>query len=154
MERTSLTGRAAAWHRPSLYPVALYVGDGDVNQIPPGIYHCQPKQHQPAQVKTEDVREPLATEAYEQNWIAEAPAVIVIGGIYTRTTGKYGRCGRRYVRIEVGHVAQTIYRQAESTGLGTTTVDAFDGDWVRKLLNRPESTQCLAIMPTGHPAHE
>jgi hypothetical protein len=44
---------------------------------------------------------------------------IVICGVYERTSIKYGPRSERYVHMEAGHVAQNVYLQAVSLGLGT-----------------------------------
>ncbi len=72
---------------------------------------------------------------------------IVICAQYERTTRKYGERGRRYVHIEVGHVGQNIYLQAESLGLRTVAIGAFVDEAVKKVLNIKEEP--LYIMPVG-----
>jgi SagB-type dehydrogenase family enzyme len=66
--------------------------------------------------------------------------VIVITGVYERTTGKYGQRGIRYVHMEVGHAAQNVYLQAEALGLGSTFVGAFDDERVARRLWGPSTT--------------
>lgn len=72
---------------------------------------------------------------------------MVICAEYQRTTRKYGEPGKRYVHIEVGHVGQNIYLQAESLGLATVAIGAFVDEAVKKVLNIKEEP--LYIMPVG-----
>jgi len=64
---------------------------------------------------------------------------------------RYGERGRgRYVPMEAGHVAENIYLQAESLGLGTVTIGAFADDQVREVISAPSQYTPLYVMPVGH----
>ena len=89
----------------------------------------------------------LSQAALNQEFIQDAPAVILIAAVYQRTTGKYGERGIQYVHMEVGAVAENIYLQAETLGLGTTFVGAFSDDGVKRILRI--SAEPLGIMPVG-----
>jgi len=54
------------------------------------------------------------------------------------------------VHIEVGHVGQNIYLQAESIGLGTVVVGAFYDEEVARVLNFPDANEPLYVMPIGY----
>ncbi len=51
--------------------------------------------------------------------------------------------------MEAGHVAQNIYLQAVSLGLGTVAVGAFRDDEVKRILNMTAEETPLYIMPVG-----
>jgi len=59
--------------------------------------------------------------------------------------------GLKYVYLEAGHVGQNIYLQAESLGLGTVSVGAFDEEEIIKILNLPPTHKPLYVMPIGYP---
>lgn len=148
-----VTGRRGFRAAPSagaLYPLELYLVAGDVEGLSPGVYRYRQSKHDLVPVASGDQRRRLAKAALDQDWVRRAPAVLVITGIYRRTTGKYGQRGRRYVHIEVGHAAQNIYLQATARGLGTVMVGAFDDDEVREALGLPEDHEPLGLMPLGH----
>jgi len=92
----------------------------------------------------------LAAASLNQDFIADAPLVIVIAALYERTTKRYGERGIRYVHIEVGHAGQNIYLQSESLGLGTVAVGAFYDEEVARVLNLPEDHEPLYVMPIGY----
>lgn len=73
----------------------------------------------------------------------------VITGVYERTRKKYGKRGRRYVHMEVGHAAQNVYLQAEARGLVTLVMGAFDDARVQAVLGLPDDHQPLGLMPVG-----
>jgi SagB-type dehydrogenase family enzyme len=97
-----------------------------------------------------DRREPLARAALGQDFVAKAPVSIAVAATYERTTARYGGRGQRYVHIEVGHVGQNVYLQAEALGLGTVAVGAFEDAAVSRVLELPSAMLPLYIMPVGH----
>jgi SagB-type dehydrogenase family enzyme len=129
------------------YPIELFVVAGNVDGLPVGAYRYEPKTHSLEVVRRGDLRAELCDEALSQEWVEEAALDIVIAGVYSRTMEKYGERGIRYVHMEVGAVAENIYLQAESLGLGTTFVGAFSDDGVKKVLRIDADP--LAIMPVG-----
>jgi len=135
----------------ALYPIELCLVAGKVGDLLSGIYSYQPHQHQLKLMAEGDRRKALGQAAFQQTWIAEAPAVVVITGVYERTMMKYGQRGIQYVHIEVGHVAQNIYLQAMSLGLGTVDVGAFWEEQVKQALEIPDEEEPLCIMPLGRP---
>ncbi len=95
----------------------------------------------------DDLRDELANAALGQDAIFNAPISILVTAIYERTTRKYGERGIRYVHIEVGHVGQNIYLQAETLGLGTVVIGAFYDDRVKNAFGIKEEP--LFIIPVG-----
>ena len=61
-----------------------------------------------------------------------------------------GEKGVRYAHMEVGHVGQNIYLQAEALGLGTVVIGAFRDLAVSKSLRLPEKHRPLYVMPVGY----
>lgn len=146
---TSRRGFRTAPSAGALYPLELYIVAGDVAGLSPGVYRYRPEKHDLVLVVSGDRRKPLASAALGQNWVRRAPAVLVITGVYERTTAKYGQRGRRYVHMEVGHAAQNVYLEATAKGLGTVMVGAFDDEQVQKVLSLPADHEPLGLMPIG-----
>jgi len=134
------------------YPLDLYVVAGKVEELETGVYHYDSSNHSVSLHAEEDLRTDLARACAAQGFIADAPVSIVITAEYERTTQRYGEKGIRYVHIEVGHVGQNIYLQAEALGLGTVAIGAFYDDEIAKLLRLPEEHQPLYVMPVGYVA--
>lgn len=135
----------------ALYPLELHLALGRVDGLEPGVYRYLPDRHRLAHTREGDVRRALAAAAWDQTWIADAAAVLVIAAVEQRTTRKYGGRGVRYVHFEAGHAAQNVALEAAALGLGTVTVGAFDDDRVGELLVLPEGEAPLYIMPLGRP---
>ncbi len=130
------------------YPIEIFVVAGNVETLLPGIYRYRADGHTLTAVAKGDMRERLCAEALSQECIEKAPLVIVLTGVYERTMEKYGDRGVRYVHIEVGAVAENIYLQAETLGLGTVFIGAFSDGGVKDLLGEDDVAP-LAIMPVG-----
>ena len=131
----------------ALYPVEIYLVAGGVENLKPGIYRYNPERHSLIKIVEGDKRFALFSASLFQTCVKNAPISLVICAQYERTTQKYGKRGRRYVHIEVGHVGQNIYLQAESLGLATAAIGAFVDEAVKKVLNIKEEP--LYIMPVG-----
>jgi len=136
----------------ALYPLDLYVAIGErmVAELPPGVYHFHPDRHGLELQRKGDVRKELARASLYQSWMAEAPIMVVITGEYARCTRKYGERGVLYTHIEVGHVGQNLFLQAEALGLGAGIVGAFENRTVSRILRLPEAHEPLLIMPFGY----
>jgi SagB-type dehydrogenase family enzyme len=148
---TSSDGGRTAPSAGALYPLEVYLVAGSVSGLDAGIYRYHPEEHELIPHASGDVRRALARSAVGQAWIVDAAAVLVITAVYERTRSKYGSRTERYVHVEVGHAAQNIYLQAESLGLGTVMVGAFQDRQVKRVLNLPAREAPLALMPVGHP---
>jgi len=146
---TDLQGLRAAPSAGALYPLELYVVTGRIEGLAQGVYHYDPRHHQLMKTSDGDLRDALTRAALSQGWIKPASAVIVFTADYERTTMKYGKRGKRYVHIEVGHAAQNLFLQSESLGLATVVVGAFNDDEVARVLRLPADLQPLLLMPVG-----
>ncbi|MCM8792566.1 MAG: SagB/ThcOx family dehydrogenase [Candidatus Omnitrophica bacterium] len=131
----------------ALYPLEIYLVAGEVENLKPGIYHYNPERHSLVMTKEGDERFALYSSCLFQSCIKDAPISLVICVQYEKTTRKYGERGIRYVHIEVGHVGQNVYLQAESLGLGTVAIGAFVDEMVKEVLNIKEEP--IYIMPIG-----
>jgi SagB-type dehydrogenase family enzyme len=131
----------------ALYPLEMYLLVGDVKGLDPGLYHYDPEKHTVAQSKKIDLRQKVTEASLHQDEILRAPITLIIAAVYERTMAKYGERGIRYVHMEVGSAAENVYLQAQSLGLGTVFLGAFDDEEVKKALGI--EAEPLAIMPIG-----
>lgn len=143
-------GLRAAPSAGALYPVEVYVAAGRIRDLPGGVYRYRPDGHRLVRAADGDRRRALADAALGQRWVREAPAVIVLAGVYRRTAGKYGERARRYVRMEIGAVSENLYLQATARRLSTVLVGAFRDDRVQEALDLPDDHAPLGLMPVGH----
>jgi SagB-type dehydrogenase family enzyme len=157
---TGTSGVRAAPSAGATYPLEIFVFIGKqgitasevkqaLEELQAGIYRYEADSHSLSLHKPADLRPDLARVALDQEFIIEAPVVIVICALYDRTSRLYGRRGERYVHIEVGHVGENIHLQALALGLATVEVGAFHDEEVRKVLGVDEQIKPLYIMPVG-----
>jgi SagB-type dehydrogenase family enzyme len=140
-------GGRAAPSAGALYPLEIYLVAGAVKDLEPGLYHYDPRGHTISRTKAGDLRKSVTQASLYQDEISRAPATIIITAVYERTMQKYGERGIRYVHMEVGSAGENIYLQAESLGLGTVFIGAFDDEQVKDALGITEEP--LSIMPVG-----
>jgi SagB-type dehydrogenase family enzyme len=149
-----ITGPEAARTTPSagaLYPLELYLVAAAVLGLPAGLYHYAPRAHELENLSTGDLREALCAAAFDQDWMKNAPAAVLIAAAQGRTTRKYRERGKRYVAMEAGHAAQNLALQAVALGLGSCVVAAFDDARLREIFALPPGTEPFALLPVGHP---
>lgn len=142
-------GRRTVPSAGALYPLEIYMVAGRVECLSPGLYHYVPQGHKLSKVRDGDFREALSDAAYAQESLKEAPAVMLLAGVYERTSGKYGERAQRFVHIEAGHAGQNLALQAIAMGLSTVMVGGFVDDQVKKALNLPDDVQPLYLIPVG-----
>jgi SagB-type dehydrogenase family enzyme len=130
----------------ALYPLEIYLVAGIVTALPAGVYRYLPEHHRLERTVAGDRRRELASAAFHQSWIAEAPAILVIAAVVRRTRLKYGERGERYVHVEAGHAAQNVCLQAVALGLGTTLVGAFADAEVKRVLGLVEEEPLLLVV--------
>lgn len=135
----------------ALYPLEVYVVAGNVNDLPPGIYHYQPQEHELILLAEGDRREALSAAALVQEAVKDAAGVLVISAVPDRTTVKYGERGVRYIHMEVGSVAQNVYLQAVPLNLGTVFIGAFYDEEVSQVLKLDDGEIPLCLLPVGRP---
>lgn len=150
---THTKGLRTAASAGALYPLEIYLLAGNVEGLPMGLYHYQPPDHTLIRIDAEDKRRALFEAALQQKAVKDAAIVFVISGVYKRTTGKYGPRGIRYVHMDVGHVSQNVYLQAEALGLGTVFIGAFHEAEVKSILQMSEEEVPLGVMPVGKKLH-
>jgi len=133
----------------ALYPLEVYVLAGKVDGLDKGVYKYMPKTHSLKKVMGGDKRSALSDAALKQPSIERGAAVLVLTGVFERTSYKYGDRTERYVNIEAGAVAENIGLQGVALGLGTVLMGAFRDEEVKKALQLPDDERPLLIIPLG-----
>jgi SagB-type dehydrogenase family enzyme len=136
----------------ALYPLEVYVvvrRDG-VEGLPEGVYHYHPRGHILTLVREGDVSAELEAATWGQEIVREAAATIVITGVLSRTTEKYGKKGTLYMFQESGHAAQNVFLQATALGIGTVVMGAFSEGAVRRVIGAETNERPLYVQPLGN----
>ncbi len=106
-------------------------------------------------VEGKEKRRALAKAALNQDFIAEAPVVLVFLINPSRTKWKYGLRGMHLYCIQDAAIAAS-YAQLAATALGLASVwvGAFDASEVSRLVKTGEEVTPVALMPIGYPDEE
>lgn len=95
----------------------------------------------------------LVRASYTQEFIFEAPVVLVFFAAPARSAEKYGDRGTVLYSIQDATIAASFaWLQAVILGLGAGWVGAFDDEEVKEALDVDKSWRPVAIMPVGYPA--
>lgn len=147
---TGATRRATA-SAGGLYPLEVFLitGKGTVKDLPAGVYRYAPASNSLRTLVSGDKRTLLAHSALSQMWLARAPALVVIGAVFGKTTARYGKRGINYVFMESGIASQNLCLQAQAIGLRSGTVGAFNDSRLAAALKLPSSVAPLLIVAIG-----
>ncbi len=95
----------------------------------------------------------LVSASYHQEFIFEAPVVLVFFAAPGRSAEKYGDRGEALYSIQDATIAASFaWVQAVILGLGACWVGAFDDEGVQEALDADRGWRPVAIMPVGYPA--
>jgi nitroreductase len=94
----------------------------------------------------------LAQAAWGQDFIIDAPVVVVVCANRERTSVRYGARGEELYCIQDSAAAvQNMMLVIHSYGLGACWIGAFNEDQATKILKLPSHIRPVAIIPIGYP---
>jgi nitroreductase len=106
-------------------------------------------------VSSQDTKSKLVEAAFEQEFISQAPVVIVVCSNLRRISNAYGERGTSLYAIQnTANATQNMLLAAWEKGLGSCWVGAFNEVKVREALVLPEDVRPMAIVPLGYPASQ
>jgi nitroreductase len=100
---------------------------------------------------SDSTRAQLAQAAGAQDFLRQAPVVLVFCADPKLSTPRYGKRGAELYCVQDATIACTFAMLAATAlGLGTVWVGAFDAESVRVAIKAPEGIVPVAILPIGH----
>jgi nitroreductase len=106
-------------------------------------------------VKNDELKKKLYEAALRQDFIKDAPVVIVVCADLKSISLKYGKRGELlYALQDTANATMSMLLAAHALGLGSVWVGAFDEDKVKFILDLPEHIRPVAILPIGYPAEK
>lgn len=98
------------------------------------------------------VKSKLSEAALDQDFIIQAPIVIVVCSDTRRSASRYGPRGVNFYSIIDGAFASlNILLTAVDEGLGCCFVGAFHDEEVSRVLELPKGVRPIGIIPIGYP---
>lgn len=95
----------------------------------------------------------LVQAAGDQEFLAQAPIVLVFCAHAARSAERYGRRGVNLYSVQDATIACTFAMLAATAlGLATVWVGAFDEQDVARVIDAPEDHRPVAMLPIGHAA--
>lgn len=103
-------------------------------------------------VQDEKIKKGIAKAALNQNFIAEAP-LVVVGCTDNSIASRYGERGIYLYSVQdVACSIMGMMLVAHENGLGSVWVGAFNEGGVSNLLKMPHNLRPVAIVPIGYPS--
>ena len=127
------------------YPLELYAVTATE------LMHYLPAGHRVEQRADTTILGALPDAAFDQEFVGNAPLVVVIAADPARTEQEYGAMAGDLVQREAGHAAQNILLQATALGLVAVPVGGFDPATVEGLLALPPGQAVQYLIPIGRP---
>jgi nitroreductase len=103
-------------------------------------------------VKERETKIRLSEAALDQEFLEEAPVLIIVCANEIKSSQRYGTRGTTlYCIQDTAAAIQNIHLTAFSLGLGTCWVGAFDENQAREILHVPKGIRPVAMIPVGYP---
>ena len=131
------------------YPLETYLVIQRVQEITPGIYHYNVKDHlleklSPGISEIESIKEGLLYP-----WAKEAAVIYIITAVWNRNFLKYKDRGYRMVLMEAGHMAQNLSLVSSALNLNCCNSTGFDNEKIDEILditNEDEDSLYMALI--------
>ncbi len=104
-------------------------------------------------VRDEEIRKKLVPACKGQEFVGQAPVVVVACGHEEMAYKKMGGYWNS-LPLDIGIAIEHLMLAAVSEGLGTCWIGAFFEEQVREILGVPEGVKIVALTPVGYPAGE
>jgi nitroreductase len=103
--------------------------------------------------RDDKVKRALAKASWNQDFVAQAPVVLVFCAHPARSATRYGGRGERLYCLQDATIA-VAYAQLAATALGLATcwVGAFNDEQAARAISAPPGQRPIAILPVGYPA--
>ena len=106
-------------------------------------------------IDDEKKKSEIANAAVKQEWIADAPIVLVVCSDNINLERFYGDRGVKFYSIENCFLAiENMLLTAVAFGVDSCVIAAFDENALKRILKLPDEIEPLAIVPLGYSKEE
>ncbi|NPV88304.1 NADH dehydrogenase FAD-containing subunit [Coprothermobacteraceae bacterium] len=103
-------------------------------------------------VRNAEMRRLLAEAAHGQDFVGQAPVVVVACSDLEAMKSAYGVRGKNLYSIcDVSAAVQNLMLAAWAEGIGSCWIGSFEEQQVKELLRLPDHLQPIALVPLGYP---
>ncbi|MEE9406056.1 MAG: nitroreductase family protein [Candidatus Aenigmarchaeota archaeon] len=103
-------------------------------------------------VRKYETKKALSGAAMGQEFLVEAPLIVVVCANLELAASKYGGRGRDLYSVQnTAAATENLMLAAWDSGIGTCWVGAFNENDVKRVLNLPENIRPVAIITMGYP---
>jgi len=104
-------------------------------------------------VNDKDKKNKIATACLGQEFIANAPYLIVVCSERKQTEKMYGKYANNYLKQQAGAAIENMFLKTVDLKLSTCWVGSFDENAIKRILDIPADVDVEVVLPIGY-AHE
>lgn len=105
-------------------------------------------------VSNKETKQKLVEAALDQEFILDAPYIIVVCSDISNLERAYGERAAIYSRQQAGAAIENMLLKVTELGLASCWIGAFEENAVKRILNIPDKIQVEAILPIANPLGE
>ena len=136
----------------ALYPVETYCVIHNVEDISPGVFHYDVRNHHLEQLSEGNHRNKAARAALDQDIAYSCSVLFIWSAIFNRSKWKYKQRAFRYVYLDAGHIAGNLSLAAVALGLGSCQIAALYDEEANELLGIDGKGESVIYMTAvGYP---
>ena len=135
----------------ALFPVEVYLVNGDIPELKAGVYHFSPSVPALTRLREGDYRRELLEATAGDRRIEAAPVTLVLSAIFWRSAWKYRARGYRYCYWDAGTILANMLAVARGgAGFPISLVTGFEDQRVNRLIDiSPDREASLCLVPIG-----
>jgi len=102
-------------------------------------------------IKNQNIKNKIADACFQQNWISQAPIIIVVTANIDEIKRMYGVRGEMLYSVQNCALAtQNILLKASNMGLSTSMISAFEEGMLKRILKIPDEARPQTIITVGY----
>jgi SagB-type dehydrogenase family enzyme len=137
----------------ALYEIELYAVCGNLDRLPAGVYHFNPRDFALRRLRDGDFRGALVQATAAEEGVTRAPVTLVSTGTYWRNAWKYRARTYRHFGWDNGTLLANLLAVAAARGIEARVVHGFVDRTVNALLGLDAAREvALNLVPLGRTA--
>ena len=128
------------------YPTEIYLAVHDVEGLDDGIYNYQSESHSLVPMIEGDFRGDLHHATFEHPACQRARCVVLMTGVFRRSSWRYHDRGYRRALLDTGHVLGNLTMFAPELGLATCPIGGFDDEALASLLLLDSNEESMLLL--------